>query len=183
MREVTTQTWTVSEAQKLFSEHDNNFDMALVEQESNIGWHFVKRWQQLVEKGCPKTIAYDTVAVRARKSRRWVQMRVRAYNEFDAGEIEQYAPLGITFLDASITRENPRAFLDEALKHPNTVLETLLMEFPTGDYKPDPPEIPPFPTYLWAINRRLANLPKPDKDRMLEIMDEAKTIFKRNGIE
>lgn len=183
MCEVTTFRWTVAEAQKLFSEADNNIDMGLVAQEDKIGWHWVQRWLQLVDKGVPKTIAYDTVAVRARKSRRWVQSRVRAYNEFGADEIELYAPLGITFLDASLSRDNPHAFLDEALKHPNTVLDTLLAEFPAVEYQDEPREQSPYPNYLWGVGRRLATLPKPDRAIVEQAMGKITDIFKKNGIE
>lgn len=181
---MTLEKWTISKAQSLFSESETNEDMAFVEHENKIGWHWVRRYQQLIERGCPKVIAYDTIAVRARRSRRWVQMRVRAYEYFEAGEIEEFSPVGITFLDASLTRENPQAFLSEAIKHPNVVLETLLQEFtPAPPIVEEVRELPPYPTYCWQIGRRLASLPISDKAEVESAMNKIVEIFKKNGIE
>ncbi len=176
--------WTVSQAVRLFTEQEQNENMAMVDMDNKLGAFWVNRYHLLRERGCPKVTAYDTVAVSARKSRRWVQDRVKVFDHYEAGELEEYSAVGITFLISALTREQPEAFIREAVIHPNTVLDTLLMEFPGAEAgEDDPRPSVDIPVYLFGINRRLANLPTLDRDSVAGHMTAIREIFERNGIE
>jgi hypothetical protein len=177
--------WTVAQAQKLFTQQDDNEDMAIVDLENKAGLHWIKRWNYLVEQcQCPKMVAYDTVAARARKSRKTIQNYVRVYQYFTADQLESYMQTGITYLTAAVTREDPEAFLDEAMRFPNTNLETLLEEHPANEGETDEARTPPpYPSWGWAIGRRMAILPINQKQEVEGHLKAIETIFERNGIE
>lgn len=179
-----TDGWTVAAAQQLFTEAQTNQDYAIVDGENRAAAHWFTRWQYLTERGCPRVVAYDTVAARARKSRRTIQNIVRVFQHFDAAQIEEYMQCGITYLTAAVTRKEPERFLDEALRHPNTNLETLLVEFESEDGQEE--EARPHPPYrpcLWQAARRLATLPTADKAEAEGHLQAIDSIFERNGIE
>jgi hypothetical protein len=183
MNQVISTGWTVSKAQQLFDMQADNEDATIVDMENKVSEHWVARWKFLVEHGCPRVIAYDTVAARARKSRKTIQNYVRAY-EYFGDAVEEYMPAGITYLTAAITRKHPEAFLDEAMKSTNTTIDTLLAEFEPNEGEVGEEFIsPPYPSYGWGIGRRLAILPTADRSLVERHLSEIVTIFRRNGVE
>jgi hypothetical protein len=177
--------WTITEAARLFSEQENNEDMAVVELDNKAGLHWGRRVIQLIERGCPRIIAYDTVAARARKSRRYIQDRYKVVTEYDADELEEYMRAGISFVIASTSRETPKEFLQEAIDHPAVILDTLLLEFParevTDDEEARTPA--PYPSYLWGVNRRLAGLPTLSQAKVKGWMENIVNEFIQAGIQ
>jgi hypothetical protein len=186
--QIAAKVWTVAEAARLFSEQENNEDFAVVELDNKMGAHWVRRVKQLIERGVSKVTAYDCVAARARKSRRWIQDRMRVYETYSADELEEYLPAGISFLIGSLSRQEPQAFLQEAIQHPCVTLDTLLAEYqPREDNADDDEELhhaaPPFPPYLFGVNRRLSGLADLPKSKVMEHMNAIVEIFKQNGVE
>ena len=177
--------WTITEAARLFSEQETNQDMSLVQIDNSMGLHWGRRVMQLIERGCPRVIAYDTVAARARKSRRYIQDRYKLVMEFDADQLEEYMRAGVSFVIASMSRETPAAFLQEAIDHPAVILDTLLAEYPAREVTDDDEARPPapYPCYLWGVNRRLANLPTLAQEQVVGHMKAIVDIFERNGIQ
>jgi hypothetical protein len=177
--------WTVTQAARLFSEQETNEDMAIVDMDNRAGLHWGRRVMQLIERGCPRVTAYDTVAARARKSRRYIQDRYKLVMEFDADQLEDYMRAGVSFVIASMSRETPAAFLQEAIDHPSVVLDTLLAEYPAREVTDDDETRtpPPYPCYLFGVNRRLASLPTLQKELVVGHMSAIVDIFERNGIQ
>lgn len=178
--------WTITQAAQLFSEQENNEDMAVVELDNKAGLHWGRRVMQLIERGCPRVIAYDTVAAKARKSRRYIQDRYKMVIEFDPDELEDYMRAGVSFVIASMSRETPNEFLQEAIDHPAVILDTLLAEYPARDSTDDEKDErtpAPYPAYLWGVNRRLANLPTLSRERVQGWMQNIVNEFTQAGIQ
>jgi hypothetical protein len=177
--------WTVTQAARLFSEQETNEDMAIVDMDNRAGLHWGRRVMQLIERGCPRVTAYDTVAARARKSRRYIQDRYKLVMEFDADQLEDYMRAGVSFVIASMSRETPAAFLQEAIDHPSVVLDTLLAEYPAREVMDDEEARTPapYPCYLYGVNRRLAGLADLPKSEVVGHMSAIIDIFERNGIQ
>lgn len=180
---TTNGAWTVSKAQNLFTEQQTNEDAAIVDIENKSAAHWFRRWQYLVTSGCPRLVAYDTIAARARKSRKTIQNIVRVYQHFGAEQMEEYEQAGITYLMAAVTRKEPDRFMDEALRHPNTTVDTLLSEFEAEDGQDETRPVPPYRACLWGAARRLATLPVRDKARAERHIRALDAIFERNGID
>ena len=177
--------WTITEAARLFSEQETNQDMSLVQIDNSMGLHWGRRVMQLIERGCPRVIAYDTVAARARKSRRYIQDRYKLVMEFDADQLEDYMRAGVSFVIASMSRETPAAFLQEAIDHPAVILDTLLAEYPAREVTDDDEARPPapYPCYLWGVNRRLGGLADLPKEQVVGHMKAIVDIFTREGVQ
>lgn len=182
MNQVVASGWTVAKAQQLFDMQADNEDSAIVDVENKSSAHWVARWRFLVEQGCPRVVAYDTVAVRARKSRKTIQNYVRVY-EYFGDSIEEYMPAGIVYLTAAVSRKHPEAFLDEALKSTNTTVDTLLAEYEPNEGENEEYTPPPYPPYGWGIARRLAILPKVECQEVERHLKAIVEIFKKNGVE
>lgn len=174
--------WSISQAQKLFSIQQDNEDAALVDIENKTAAHWYRRWLFLTEQGCPIMIAYDAIAVRARKSARTIRAYVRVYTEL-GDEMEQYEPLGIAYLTAALTRKDPDAFLDEAMRNPNTTIETLCVQFEAADGGDEPRDRPPYHRTLWGAGRCVAILPIVDREQAAAHLAALTEIFQRCGVE
>jgi hypothetical protein len=176
--------WTVTQAARLFTEQETNQDMSMVRIDDSMGLHWGRRVMQLIERGCPRVTAYDTVAARARKSRRYIQDRYKLVMEFDSDQLEDYMRAGVSFVIASMSRETPAAFLQEAIDHPSVVLDTLLAEYPAREVTDDDETRtpPPYPCYLFGVNRRLAGLADVPKSEVVGHMSAIVDIFTQAGI-